>query len=232
MCWKYRLKDAHRVLELADKWAVDGDGTTWDDVDVTTGHARNQMPVVYAGEGGALLGAMRWGVWPFYEKTMPRSLIVNARDDKLLTGRLWKKSAATRRCLIPADGFLEWAGPVGSKWEVLFHLEDDEPFFFAGLWDRDPDGTGRGCTIVTTGPNEMIAALPHDRMPVILGNDGARAWLGADPLPDDRLLALCAPYAAAEMRRVDQPPPPPRSKTKKIAKADLSPATELDLSGS
>lgn len=231
MCWKYRLKDAHRVLELADKWAVDGDGTTWEEVDVTTGHARNQMPVVYASESGALLGGMRWGVWPWYEKAMPRSLIVNARDDKLLTGRLWKKPAAHRRCLIPADGFLEWAGPVGSKWEVLFHLEDNEPFFFAGLWDNDPDGTGRGCTIITTRPNEMIAALPHDRMPVILDNDGARAWLGSEPLPDDRLQALCAPYPAGEMRRVDLPRPEPRTKTKKIGKTELNAPGELDLQG-
>ena len=109
-----------------------------------------------------------------------------------------------------------------------FRLRDRRPFFLAGLWSRDPLGDGRGYTVVTCGPNKLVAALPHDRMPVILTEAGARAWLGASPLPADQLLALCVPYPAGDMTRTDQPRPAPRPR---ITQADLSRSDELRLDG-
>lgn len=168
---------------------------------------KSSLPVVLQSSGRRTLARLRWGVWPWYEKTMPVRPIVNARDDALLTKNLWTKLAASRRCLVPADGFFEWCGPAGGRWEVLFELKDRRPFFFAGLWSHDPTGGGRGFTLVTGRPNELVAALPHDRMPVILDDAGATAWLGDRPLPPDRLLALCAPFPAEHMTRTDQPKP-------------------------
>lgn len=174
---------------------------------------RSEMPIVIESEVREIV-AMRWGVWPFYSAAKP-TYVTNARDDGLLTKSIWKKSAAMRRCLIPATGFYEWTGPKGAKWEVRFAFPARPYFFFAGLWDNDPDGVGRGFAMVTTRPNEMLAEM-HDRMPVILDDAGADAWIGSQPLPDDRLLGLCAPCAASEMQRTDQPPP------KKITKAGLA----------
>ena len=161
------------------------------------------MPVVFQAKQRTL-GTMRWGVWPEYERALPARPLVNARDDALLTKSVWQRATAQGRCLVPADGFYEWCGPAGGKWEVLFELKERKPFFFAGVWSRDPVGGGRGFALVTGRPNELVAALPHDRMPVILEEAGARAWMGDRPLAADRLMALCAPYPAERMTRTDQ----------------------------
>jgi hypothetical protein len=57
----------------------------------------------------------------------------------------------------------------------------ERPFFFiAGLWDIDPgEGGARSFTMVTTEPNDLVRTY-HDRMPVVLAEDAAEAWL-TDP---------------------------------------------------
>lgn len=178
---------------------------------------RSMMPVVVNGEQREVV-AMRWGVWPFYSRGKPQ-YVSNARDDGLLTKSIWKSSALKRRCLIPASAFYEWIGPKGGKWEVRFSIPTRPFFFFAGVWDRDPEGADRGFSMVTTRPNPMIAEI-HDRMPVILTDEGALEWMG--DLTPEQILALCAPYTVEPINRVDQPLPP------KITRADLAPAPALD----
>jgi|GEM_PF-5901517 len=65
----------------------------------TWGWSKAQMPVVYQGEAGRTLTTMRWGVWPYYEKTLKSRPVVNARDDALLVKNIWKYSIAERRCV-------------------------------------------------------------------------------------------------------------------------------------
>jgi SOS response associated peptidase (SRAP) len=60
---------------------------------------------------------------------------------------------------------------------------DSGLFAFAGLWTARKDGESgdwlRSCTIITTRPNELVAAL-HDRMPVILPRELEAEWLDPD----------------------------------------------------
>lgn len=218
MCNHYKSRDPKAILAEAGlltealdaerPWEIREDA--WPKAD---------WPVVFQDEKRTLT-TMRWGVWPHYEKTMPARPLTNARDDGLLTKNVWKQSAATRRCAVPADGFFEWCGPPGMKWEVLFELESKRPFFFAALWAKDPVGEGRGFTLVTGMPNELVASLPHDRMPVILEREAARAWIGGSPLPAENLLAMCAPFPASKMVRTDMAPPPKRT----ALSADVGPS--------
>lgn len=183
----------------------------------TWGWSKAQMPVVYQAEAGRTLTTMRWGVWPYYEKVLKSRPVVNARDDALLVKNIWKYSIAERRCVAAADGFCEWTGPDGAKWEVLFTLPDQRPFFFGGIWSKDPVGEDRGFAIVTTKPNPTVAEIGHDRTPLILDAEGAKRWIGSDPMPNDELAAFCQPFAGQFMRR-DMPPP---EKKKKVTKTDL-----------
>lgn len=222
MCNHYRAINS-ATLEIAEYWSEINEGVArtfsreaW---------PKAEMPVVFQAEKRTL-GFMRWGVWPWYEKAMPARPVVNARDDGLLTKSIWKKLTATGRCLVPADGFFEWCGPAGAKWEVLFETKDRRPFFFAGLWSRDPAGAGRGFTIVTGRPNELVAALPHDRMPVILEDDRARAWLGDGPLPDEQVMELCSPFPADQLIRTDMVKPD-RKAPSKIVVEKVEPPDEL-----
>jgi putative SOS response-associated peptidase YedK len=179
-----------------------------------------EMPVVIQNGADRELTTARWGVWPWYEKTKPRVFVDNARDDSLLTKRIWGEAVETGRCLIPADGFFEYAGQPGAKWEVMFRLTGNRPFFFAGLWQPDLNGEGRGFSMVTCQPNAMLAALPHDRMPVILPDSVALDWLGNMPLHPDRIRALCVPYDAADMTREDLPLQPRKGKAAPTKETD------------
>ncbi|MEP6668955.1 MAG: SOS response-associated peptidase family protein [Chthoniobacter sp.] len=147
--------------------------------------------VVRKKDGVAEMVRMRWGVWPFYAKDS-RSLVTNARNDRLTTKAIWKQSVQHRRCLVPATGYFEpGLGPVGARGEVLFKVRERQHFFIAGLWDNDPDQSGEsGFTLVTTEPNDYVRPF-HDRMPVVLSNADAADWIGEDRLPDARLVELC-----------------------------------------
>jgi putative SOS response-associated peptidase YedK len=91
----------------------------------------------------------------------------------------------SRRCLIPADGFYEWARTGKAKQPYCFEVNEGELFAFAGLWDGWKDSSGqwvKTCSTLTTTPNAVTAAV-HDRMPVILDPDSYDLWL--DPWMGD-----------------------------------------------
>ena len=108
-----------------------------------------------------------------------------------MTSPLFRDPFRRRRCLVPVDGFYEWRrdGPV--RRPVWIHDPSGSPLALAGLWTgrQDPE-TGewrRTFTIVTTRPNEVMAAI-HDRMPVVVPRDAWARWL--DPVAGD-LSASC-----------------------------------------
>jgi len=179
---------------------------------------KSQAPVLLQTERGREMASLRWGVRVEVRGTskLLTKYVTNARDDKL-SGFTWRFLAAERRCLVPATAYFEPDGPEGQKWEVRFSLPQRPNFFFAGLWDTDPDRVTRSFTIVTTGPNALAAKI-HDRMPLVLDDAGAAAWLGHRPLPADELRALCRPYPDEQMMNVVLPPP-----ERAIRKADLKP---------
>ena len=108
----------------------------------------------------------------------------------------------SRRCLIPADGFYEWAKTAKGKQPYCFEVNDGELFAFAGLWDRWKDASGKTvdtCSILTTTPDALTAPV-HDRMPVILDPDGYDIWLDPGIRDVSAASELLKPYDARAMR--------------------------------
>jgi putative SOS response-associated peptidase YedK len=105
-----------------------------------------------------------------------------------------------RRCLILANGYYEWKATGGKlKQPYYYHLRDDKPFAFAGLWDQwnGPNGPVEMCAIVTSDVNELAKAV-HDRMPVILNAESGAAWL--DPQVEPAALQkLLRPYTGGNL---------------------------------
>jgi len=159
--------------------------------------------------GGRELVLMRWGLVPGYTKQLSDVKgisTINARAETLAKSPVWRGPLRKRRCLVPADGFYEWKRLDGknspgekAKQPYAFHMADDAPFAFAGLWDawKAPDGSWlESFSIVTTEANALMAPV-HNRMPVILAPGDYDRWLDAerDPAPLD----LLRPYAADAM---------------------------------
>ncbi|NIS35595.1 MAG: SOS response-associated peptidase, partial [Actinobacteria bacterium] len=124
-------------------------------------------------EGTRQLGTFRWGLIPFWAKDRKiAARHINARAETVATKPAFRDSFASRRCIVPADGFYEWEKrDDGSKLPHFLFPSDREVFAFAGLWAswRDPETEARvvTCTILTTDPNEVAGRI-HDRMPVVL----------------------------------------------------------------
>jgi putative SOS response-associated peptidase YedK len=182
---------------------------------------KTQAPVILETEKGRTISLMRWGVQVQVKNAAGKPVtkyVTNSRDDKL-SGFTWRYCIAERRCLIPANAYYEPDGPEGAKWEVRFTLPGRSGFFIAGVWDTDPDGLTRSFSMVTTPPN-ALAARVQDRMPLVLDDEGARAWLGCTPLTADRLRELCCPFPAERMKS-EALPPPERAGKAKVTKSDL-----------
>ena len=123
----------------------------------------------------------QWGLVPSWSKdTSQASGMINARSETLARKPAFREAFARRRCLIPADGFYEWAteGKAG-KQPYLLTVGDGGCFAFAGLWEgwRNPaGGIHRSFTIITTAATPALEDL-HHRMPVILPPADYGAWL-------------------------------------------------------
>jgi putative SOS response-associated peptidase YedK len=130
---------------------------------------------------------LRWGLLPSWSDAAPGGPpMINARSETVAEKPAFRNVLRRRRCLIPADGFYEWQKFTdGRKQPYLIGLQDDQPFAFAGLWERcrAPDQSMvESCTILTTAANDRMREL-HERMPVILPCDVYGPWL--DPQLED-----------------------------------------------
>jgi putative SOS response-associated peptidase YedK len=155
-------------------------------------------------EGKRELQSFRWGLIPGWAKDRKiAASTLNARADTVATKPAFRAAFKRRRLLVVADGFYEWQKDGKRKIPHLIQMDDGRPFGMAGLWERwtDPDSGEvlRTCSIVTTGPNELMGPI-HDRMPVILPPETWDTWL--DPAVDDpaRLGELLVPFPAGSMK--------------------------------
>jgi len=144
---------------------------------------------------------MRWGLVPPWAKDTSVGMI-NARAESVAVKPSFKKAFLEARCLIPADGWYEWKHDGKGKQPYYFHLKENLPFSFAGLWSRwkekDTGKTLDSCAIITTMANEKAAAI-HDRMPVVLSPDIYEAWL--DPLmkKTEELISFLKPFPSEDI---------------------------------
>jgi putative SOS response-associated peptidase YedK len=186
-----RFVNAVDVQDLVDWFEIDdvraGDVTRHWNIAPT-----DEVFAIADHNGARLLGTFRWGLVPRWSKD-PRigARMINARAETLLERSVFASALATRRCLVPAQGFYEWRTSTdGTKIPYLIRARDGHPLAFAGLWDRN--GDLRSCTIVTTGPNATMEGL-HDRMPAILERSSWRAWLSARECEADEAQSLLQP---------------------------------------
>ena len=144
---------------------------------------------VVEADGERRLGTLRWGFLPFWATSLKDRAPINARIEGIEDRRMFASAFATRRCLVPADGFYEWQQRAGAtrKQPWYIHHPDDRPLGLAGIWSvwRDPAQGEEAepvftCAIVTTRARGRMADL-HDRMPVVLPERLWADWLAADP---------------------------------------------------
>lgn len=144
---------------------------------------------------------LKWGLVPHWAKDPAiGNKLINARAETVTEKPSFREAFKRRRCLVPMEGFYEWARRGDSKRPFYFHMRDGEPFAVAGLWEQwEREGEPlETCTLLTTEANELLSGY-HDRMPVILRPKDYDLWLDADERTAERLLSLLHPYSSEEM---------------------------------
>lgn len=145
--------------------------------------------------------------------------LINARSETVREKPAFRDAFATNRCLVPADGFYEWADLGDGKRPYRVCFADDRPFVMAGIsaeWepssaqagldafgggtsgdDRAADSTTiESFAILTTEPNDLIADL-HHRMAAIVRPDDIETYLHGTP---EEAAAVLDPHPADDLR--------------------------------
>jgi putative SOS response-associated peptidase YedK len=170
-------------------------------------------PIVRQGaDGEREVVLMNWGFVLLQKDRAPRR-VTNVRDDRILDSRFWRGSFEERRCLVPASSFCEPNGdikPATWHWFGLRGSGERPLFAFPGIWRRyegpvRKDGPKLQLEVyafLTTTPNELVATINHERMPVLLTQaEEFETWLSGGP---QQALALARQYPPDQMRVVQE----------------------------
>ncbi len=163
-----------------------------------------QIAAVIRKDNQNSLVSFRWGLIPAWAKDPSiGNRMFNARSETITEKPSFKNAFKKRRCLIIADGFYEWQKEGKLSKPFCFSLKSGNPFGLAGLhetWVSPGQGPLQTCTIITTVANELISSI-HDRMPVIVSNDDATAWLDPEHKNQAVLISMLKPYPADAMKK-------------------------------
>jgi putative SOS response-associated peptidase YedK len=159
--------------------------------------------VIETGKGNELHG-YRWGLIPHWAKDKSiGNKLINARAETVHEKPSFRKSFKTQRCLIPADGFIEWKKQGKEKYPHYISLKSDAVFAFAGIWAewRMEEEVIRSCCIITTEANPYLQPI-HNRMPVILNPEDYSIWL-APVEKTETLRSLLRPFPEDQMKEYE-----------------------------
>ena len=134
-----------------------------------------------------------------------QSQAINARIETVHEKPTFRNAFKSKRCLIPATGYYEWATELGrykTKQPVFISRDDNKLVAFAGIYERwiSPQGEIRDSVAIITRDAVGDLAKVHNRMPLFLPRDHWDAWMDSDltdveevrslmniPHPDDHL---------------------------------------------
>ena len=116
------------------------------------------------------------------EARASQSRAINARSESIHEKPTFRDSFKSRRCLVPADGYYEWATELGRyKTKQPFYISSDDgsSLAIAGIWNtwRSPSGKSmQSASIITRDAVGELATI-HHRMPVMMPRDRWNDWL-------------------------------------------------------
>lgn len=188
MCFTYKINKSSKAIEerfVAEIVHKQGNIFFEQPQNIYNGFTHPQMPIITSDEPNKIQ-FFEWGLLPYWAKDKSiQDKTLNARLESLSEKPSFK-NVINNRCLIPADGFIEWQWldeKGKSKQKYLLDFNNQELFAFAGLWsswkDKQTDELLNTFTIITTEANELLSIIHNSkkRMPVIIRKGSERNWL-------------------------------------------------------
>lgn len=191
MCGRYA--SARSVDDLASTF-----GIAADDIDAVPTPDWNVAPTkpvaaVVCRAGRPALTTLRWGLVPSWAPTPDMgTTLFNARAETVTEKPAFRDAVRRRRCLLPADGWYEWARlDDGRRVPHFLTRGDGAVVALAGIWETWRDAEDRELTsaAILTGAAPGDLAHLHDRAPLVVAREDWEEWI--DPATGgDRVRAL------------------------------------------
>ena len=130
---------------------------------------------------------LSWGLIAPWSKSSKEAIksqssAINARTESVDVKPTFKNAFKYHRCLIPANGYYEWAtelGDIPSKQPFYIHSKTDKTLAFAGIYSswKDESGVIEESAALITRPAVDFLEKIHHRMPTFLPIDRWDIWL-------------------------------------------------------
>lgn len=219
MCGRYASSrepdDLVDEFDVAETVLASAPGASWNVAPTDPVYAVLERPPKDDEPVRRQLRALRWGLVPSWAKDAKiGSRMINARMETVAEKPAFRRAFASRRCILPADGYYEWyvteqetkAGkPV--KQPYFIRPADGGVLAMAGLYEiwrdptkdeDDPDRFRWTSTVITTEATDDLGRI-HDRMPLMVGRDDWADWLDPTVKAGPDLLDLLEPAAPGRL---------------------------------
>jgi putative SOS response-associated peptidase YedK len=186
MCGRYAL--TQNESELIEEFAITGISPNVDPLPANWNiKPTEEIYVIRNNEDNRELATTSWGIIAPWSKSdvealRSQSQAINARSESIHEKPTFRNAFKSRRCLIPATGYYEWATELGkykTKQPVFISNESGKSLAFAGIYEKwiSPNGEIKESAAIIT--REAVAGLAkvHHRMPVFLPRDCWDSWL-------------------------------------------------------
>lgn len=155
---------------------------------------------------GRSLSVMKWGLIPSWAKDPSiGSRMINARVETVAEKPAYKRAFASRRCILPADGYYEWyveqEGLKPKKQPFFIRRADGASLAMAGIYEvwrdpskaeDDPSALVVTTSVITTSATDDVGRI-HDRMPQIIEKANWEEWLNPEMKDVTQALQLLTP---------------------------------------
>ncbi len=141
-------------------------------------------------DGEVVVDTLRWGLVPRWSK-LPETAYstITARLNRAPTSRIYARPWASRRCVVPMNGYYKWDRSGARPVPHFIQSRSGELLFAAGVWDlweREPPPLASFALL--TMPNTAIPPPLSPDGPLFLPASNILDWL-SDPAPDPARIA-------------------------------------------
>lgn len=180
MCARFVILDDAEIAEINQilkdvSMKFDGTGIVAKTGEISP---TDNVPVVASNNGKTVLTIMKWG-FPKWDKS---GVIVNAKSETAAEKKMFASAIASRRVVVPSNGFYEWTRNDGEpKVKYRFNSPDTPMLYMAGLYtdftnEKSDSNLTKRFSILTCPANPSVSEI-HNRMPVILHKNEIVRWL-------------------------------------------------------
>jgi len=170
-----------------------------------SGFAHPHLPII--NHEGIFL--YEWGLIPYWIKDTQSAgeiagKTLNAVGETVFDKPSFKKSIATKRCLLGINGFYEWREFNNKKYPYFIKTKSNEMFSLGCIYESWADkSTGEirnTFSVITTPANHLLEMIHNTkkRMPLIIPEKDEKKWI--EPLlSKEQIHGLIKPYDDSDM---------------------------------